>query len=119
MRQDMLANLRSTQSRLNITKADLEQKTRQLEAEVKNVPATERIFIDLSRQQQIKHELYVYLLQKREETAISKPATVSNSRVIDPPKAAAYQFSTKRTATLLAGITLRPTESPLGKEWDS
>lgn len=106
MREDMLANLRSTQSRLTITKADLEQKTRQLEAEVKNVPATERIFIDLSRQQQIKHELYVYLLQKREETAISKTATVSNSRVIDPPKAAASPFSPKRSGTLLAGLII-------------
>src|SRR5690606_13305072 len=66
----------------------------------------ERIFLDLSRQQQLKHELYVYLLQKREETAISKTATVSNSRVIDPPKAAAAPFSPKRTATLLAGLLL-------------
>lgn len=106
LRHDMLANLRSTQSRLNITKSDLEQKTRQLESEVKHVPATERIFLDLSRQQQIKHELYLYLLQKREETAISKTATISNSRVIDPPKAAASPFSPKRTATLLTGLLI-------------
>ncbi|GGG83182.1 tyrosine protein kinase [Parapedobacter pyrenivorans] len=106
LRHDMLANLRSTQSRLNITKSDIERKTRELESEVKHVPATERIFLDLSRQQQIKHELYLYLLQKREETAISKTATVSNSRIIDPPKAAASPFSPKRTATLLAGLLI-------------
>src|SRR5690606_38691742 len=62
LRQDMLANLRSTRSRLTITKENLESKTAQLEAEIKDVPATERVFLDLSRQQQIKHELYVYLL---------------------------------------------------------
>ncbi|MFC7526496.1 GumC family protein [Parapedobacter sp. GCM10030251] len=106
LRQDMLANLRSTQSRLTITKGDLERKTRQLDSEVKDIPATERVFLDLSRQQQLKHELYVFLLQKKEETAISKTATVSNSRVIDPPKAAASPFSPKRSATLLAGLLI-------------
>src|SRR5690606_19352232 len=45
-------------------------------------------------------------LQKREETAISKTATVSNSRVIDPPKAAASPFSPKRATTLLAGLLI-------------
>lgn len=106
LRNDMLANLRSTRSRLNITKENLQRKTEELEREVKNVPATERVFLDLSRQQQIKHELYVYLLQKREETAISKTATVSNSRLIDPPKAAGTPFSPKRPATLLAGLLI-------------
>lgn len=106
LRQDMLSNLHSTQSRLNITKENLARKTAQLETEIKDVPATERVFLDLSRQQQIKHELYVYLLQKREETAISKTASVSNSRVIDPPKAAASPFSPKRTSTLLAGLLI-------------
>lgn len=106
LRQDMLANLRSTQSRLTITKGDLERKTQQLDSEVKDIPATERVFLDLSRQQQLKHELYVFLLQKKEETAISKTATVSNSRVIDPPKAAASPFSPKRSATLLAGLLI-------------
>lgn len=106
LRKDMLANLNSTRSRLNITKADLTEKTTELESEVKNVPSTERIFLDLSRQQQIKQELYIYLLQKREETAISKTATVSNSRVIDPPKAAGSPVSPKRTATLLAGLII-------------
>jgi len=106
LRQDMLANLRSTRSRLSITKDDLTKKTRQLETAVKNVPATERVFVSLSRQQQIKQDLYLYLLQKKEETAISKTATVSNSRVIDPPKAAASPFSPKRTTTLLAGLLI-------------
>lgn len=106
LRQDMLSNLRSTGSRLRITKENLERKTAQLETEIKDVPATERVYLDLSRQQQIKHELYVYLLQKREETAISKTASVSNSRVIDPPKAASSPFSPKRAPTLLAGLLI-------------
>ncbi|WP_257668503.1 GumC family protein [Parapedobacter tibetensis] len=106
LRADMLANMNNTQNRLEIIRNDLERKTGQLESEVTSIPATERKYLDLTRQQQIKQELYVYLLQKREETAISKTANISNSRVIDPPKVAAHPFSPRRSTTLLVGLLI-------------
>src|SRR5690606_28082538 len=87
LRQDILGNLKSTESNLTITKTNLLNKTKQLEDDIRDVPATERTYLDLERQQQIKQELYIYLLQKREETAISKTSNISNSRIIDAPKA--------------------------------
>lgn len=104
LRADMLTNLGNTQNRMEITRNELQRKTGQLASEVTKVPATERQYLDLTRQQQIKQELYLYLLQKREETAISKTANLSNSRVIDPPKAAALPFSPQRSTTLLVGL---------------
>ncbi|MFC3198977.1 GumC family protein [Parapedobacter deserti] len=104
LRRDMLSNLSSTRNRLNITRNSLRREAGQLSRQVREVPAIERTYLDLARQQQIKQELYLYLMQKREETAISKTATISNSRVIDPPKAAAFPFSPKRTTVLLTGL---------------
>lgn len=104
LRTDMLANLKNTQGRLETTKRELQRKTGQMDSEVRQVPATERQYLDLARQQQIKQELYVYLLQKREETAISKTANISNSRVIDPPKAETSPFSPRRMRTLAIGL---------------
>jgi capsular exopolysaccharide synthesis family protein len=49
------------------------------------VPAMERELLEINRQQGVKEGLYLYLLQKREESALSLAATVSNFRVIDPP----------------------------------
>ena len=106
LRADMLANLENTRNRFETTRNELRRKTGQLESEVRRVPATERQYLDLARQQQIKQELYVYLLQKREETAISKTANISNSRIIDPPKAKTLPFSPRRTRTLAMGLLI-------------
>src|SRR5690606_6468314 len=101
LRQDILGNLKSTESNLTITKTNLLNKTKQLEDDIRDVPATERTYLDLERQQQIKQELYIFLLQKREETAISKTSNISNSRVIDAPKAGNIPISPKRTFILV------------------
>ncbi|WP_353195940.1 polysaccharide biosynthesis tyrosine autokinase [Parapedobacter defluvii] len=106
LRTDMLANLENTRNRFETTRNELRRKTGQLESEVRRVPATERQYLDLARQQQIKQELYIYLLQKREETAISKTANISNSRIIDPPKAKTLPFSPRRTRTLAMGLLI-------------
>ena len=49
----------------------------------KKIPEQERQFLDISRQQAIKQELYLFLLKKREETAIGRSSTLSNIRVVD------------------------------------
>jgi len=82
---DMLAGLRSLKKSLLISKSKLESQSNTIAGQVRNVPAVERTYLDLARQQQIKQELYVFLLKKREETAISKTSNISNCRIIEPP----------------------------------
>lgn len=104
LKKDILGNLNSTKSNLTITRTSLLKKTTQLEGAIRDVPATERIYLDLERQQQIKQELYVFLLQKREETAISKTSNISNSRIIDAPKAGNLPISPVRMFILAIGL---------------
>src|SRR5690606_29126131 len=49
-----------------------------------------------ARLQQIKQAQYIFLQEKWEETAIGRTANVSNSKVIDSPKAEREPFSPKR-----------------------
>lgn len=83
-RTDMIASLSGLKKSLLISKENIQSKTNNLAGAAHKVPAVERTFLDLSRQQQIKQELYTFLLQKKEETAISKTSNVSNCKVIEP-----------------------------------
>lgn len=104
LRQDIQGNLSSSKSNLIITRNDLLKKTSQLESAIRTVPAIERTYLDLERQQQIKQELYVFLLQKREETAISKTSNISNSRIIDAPKALEGPITPRRMFVWITGL---------------
>ena len=47
------------------------------------IPEKERELIEINREQGIKNGIYTFLLQKKEETALSYASTVSDSRIID------------------------------------
>ncbi|MCU0321213.1 MAG: polysaccharide biosynthesis tyrosine autokinase [Chitinophagaceae bacterium] len=47
------------------------------------LPEKEKFYQDIARQKQIKEKLYLYLLQRREETAISSISTKSNYKEMD------------------------------------
>ncbi len=103
LRSAILKNLLSNKKSLLIARTDLKKSTGGIENEIKQVPAQERTYLDLTRQQQIKQTLYVYLLQKREETAISKTSNISNSLTIDPPKSEFEPISPKKA--LIYGLS--------------
>ncbi|WP_181306154.1 tyrosine-protein kinase [Rufibacter sp. XAAS-G3-1] len=85
LRRNILENLRNINNSLTISKRNLQLNSVQFNSKIKQVPVVERQLIEITRQQEIKQELYLYLLKKREESALSLAASVSNSRVIDPP----------------------------------
>jgi tyrosine-protein kinase Etk/Wzc len=51
--------------------------------EISTIPQRERESRERAREQEIKQNLYLYLMQKREESEISQASTISNSRIID------------------------------------
>src|SRR5690606_2181082 len=61
----------------------LESQKRKFEGRLNQTPSQERWFKDISRQQQIVETLYLFLLQKREETEIKAAATPANLKIVD------------------------------------
>ena len=86
-RANVRTTVQSVEKGLLITKADLDRQASRAEARISNAPQQERQLLSISRQQDIKANLYMMLLQKREENAITLAATANNGRMINPPMA--------------------------------
>lgn len=106
LKSNVSASLKQMQSNLYIQKKDLKGKEGDLNSKIGKIPVQERQFRVIARQQKVKEELYLYLLQKREETAISLAATEPNARVVDAAKAQKNPVSPKRKIIYLAAFLL-------------
>ncbi|MCX2762068.1 GumC family protein [Aquimarina muelleri] len=89
---------------LKIKLKDLQRQDSVMNAKIASLPKKERELRDIVRQQEIKETLYLYLLQKREETAISLAATVSSAKVIEKAYSSKNPIKPKKRIVLLAAF---------------
>ena len=78
----------------------------QLNSKLEKAPIQEKDFREIQRQQSIKETLYLYLLQKREETSISYAVTVSNTKVIDQAFSSMVPISPRPSLILFGAILI-------------
>ncbi|MCF0075122.1 polysaccharide biosynthesis tyrosine autokinase [Dyadobacter sp. CY261] len=100
-RQSIRENVQNLKRGMAVTKRNLENINTQFSAGLRSIPKKEREFVGIKRQQSIKEELYLYLLQKREETALAYASTVTDSRLIDAPISTFKPIKPKKTLVWL------------------
>lgn len=106
IREDMIRSLAAMKQAIQVSIKELESRAGFVDAQIRQVPEEERIYLEYSRQQNIKQELYLFLLKKREESAISKSSTVANARIVDPAKSDTVPYSPKPMRIYLAAFAL-------------
>ncbi|WP_019541280.1 exopolysaccharide transport family protein [Proteiniphilum acetatigenes] len=79
----VVSGLQSEKNTLEIQLRDINNEYSHNDAMVRAIPQQERAFSDIKRQQNIKEELFLYLLQKKEERYMNMTAVQSNSKLVD------------------------------------
>lgn len=106
MRSNVQATLDATLKGLQITKEDLAREASRYSRRISDAPTQERQFVSIARQQEIKAGLYLMLLQKREENAITLAATANNAKIIDEALADNNPVFPKKMMVYLAALLL-------------
>ena len=106
MKSNVQAAINGTLQGLLIVKADLEREAGRFSLRISDAPGQERQYVSIARQQEIKAGLYLMLLQKREENAITLAATANNAKIIDEPVATGGPLSPKPNMIYMIALVL-------------
>ena len=87
IKRDISENLNNIETNLRAVKNNINSSIALNSGQLSQVPRKERGLLDISRQQAIKNNIYIFLLQKREETALSSAGTTPDLRVLEKGRA--------------------------------
>ncbi len=83
VRTSIIENLNNISISTKVLKNRLEGEYRLLAGKIRAIPEQQKQYAEIMRQLGIKEKLYLYLLQKREESAITRASSVGNASAID------------------------------------
>lgn len=103
---NILQTLERMRSNLQIAQADLQRQGAAIGSQISAVPAKERQYRGIERQQNIKEALYLFLLEKREENSLSLAVTAPKAKIVDRAYSGNEPVSPKSKIVLLAALIL-------------
>jgi tyrosine-protein kinase Etk/Wzc len=106
IRPNILENIKSHRRSLESSRGNLQNTNGSYSSLLRSIPSKERELLEISREQSIKNNIYSFLLQKKEESALSFAAAVSDSRIVDKAQASSTPVSPNKKIIYLASIVI-------------
>jgi len=104
IKPSILENIQNLKASLTASKRNLEENSRNYQSSLKSLPKKERDILQIGRNRNIKSDIHDFLLQKREETALSSISVEADSQIIDFAKAGGEPVSPN--AKIVFGIAI-------------
>ena len=101
--QETIANVESS---LLIKLKSVEKETDSVNEMLTSVPTQEKQYRAIARQQELKENLFLFLMQKREEAEIAKLIYVATAKIIEDPSAGDAPVEPKKVLIMLLGLIL-------------
>ncbi|MBD0297564.1 MAG: polysaccharide biosynthesis tyrosine autokinase [Flavisolibacter sp.] len=106
LRPLILENVRNQRNSLQSSKSNLNVSNSMFNSMLQSIPEKERELAEISRQHTIKNSVYSFLLEKREQTALTISSTFSESRVVDVAESSSKPVSPIAALIYLAALVL-------------
>jgi len=103
-REALKNSLLNYRNSLQTSLGQLKSQNSTINGRIADAPVKQRVYLDYTRQQSLKQDLYLFLLQKREETAISQTATLSSCRILDDAESGDSPFAPKKSLIYVIGL---------------
>ena len=104
MKQNIIRAVDNMIVSLNVQRSDAQSREMRAQNRITSIPTKEREMLSIERQQKVKEALYLFLLNKREENALSQAMADNNARVIDGAEGSNSPISPNRNRILLLGL---------------
>jgi tyrosine-protein kinase Etk/Wzc len=106
LRPNILESIRIQKINLMASNNQLNETNKKYSTILQTIPEKERKLLEISRQQTIINNVYNFLLQKKEETALSYASTVPDSRILDVAEASLKPVSPKKIIAFPVALIL-------------
>ena len=106
MRQSLIASMEGYVNTINLQVKQALDEEKALLGDLQSIPQQEKKAMDIARQQEIKQELYKYLLTKREEAEMQLAASNPNVRIVEQPFGSRQPIAPRRLIIMAAGLLI-------------